>query len=103
MISSKKPGVISGWQLEPNGDIIYRDTLPDDTIISESVTVLVHIHVHACIYNIIVYTCVHVHVHVLYNVNVYLFYCFVALVPLPPLPQWPQETDHSSTCRPAGK
>ena len=52
MISSKKPGVISGWQLEPNGDIIYRDTLPDDTIISESVTILVH-----------VYTCIDMYIY----------------------------------------
>ena len=39
MISSKKSGVISGWQLEPNGDILYSETLPNDTIISESVKV----------------------------------------------------------------
>ncbi|CAI8017084.1 Serine/threonine-protein kinase TBK1, partial [Geodia barretti] len=37
MISSKQPGVISGWQLEPSGDIIYSETLPSDTIISELV------------------------------------------------------------------
>ena len=37
MISSKQPGVISGWQLEPSGDIIYSNTLPNDTIISELV------------------------------------------------------------------
>ena len=40
MISSKNSGVISGWQLEPSGDIIYSETLPNDTIISESVLLL---------------------------------------------------------------
>lgn len=40
MISSKQPGVISGWQLEPSGDILYSKTLPPDTIISESVHIV---------------------------------------------------------------
>ena len=40
MISSKQPGVISGWQLEPSGDILYSHTLPNDTIISELVVSL---------------------------------------------------------------
>ena len=58
MISSKKSGVISGWQLEPNGDILYSETLPSDTIISESVT-HVHVYTHACTCtcSIYAYTC----------------------------------------------
>jgi TANK-binding kinase 1 len=41
MISSKQPGVISGWQLEPSGDIIYSNTLPNDTIISDGLKDLI--------------------------------------------------------------
>lgn len=41
MISSKKSGVISGWQLEPNGDILYSETLPNDTIISDGLKNLI--------------------------------------------------------------
>ena len=34
IISEKEKGVISGWQVEPNGKIIYMKTLPRDTQIS---------------------------------------------------------------------
>ena len=37
IISQKEPGVISGWQLELNGQITYSRTLAKDTQISLSV------------------------------------------------------------------
>ncbi len=34
IISKKESGVISGWQIEPTGPIMYSKTLPKDTQIS---------------------------------------------------------------------
>jgi hypothetical protein len=37
IISEKKTGMVSGWQLEPNGKIIYSAILPKDTRLSMQV------------------------------------------------------------------
>ena len=50
MISSKKSGVISGWQLDPNGDILYSETLPSDTIISELVVLYMRAIAIGCVF-----------------------------------------------------
>lgn len=42
IISQKKTGVISGWQLDPNGKIIYSEQLPSDTQLSLGLKLLIH-------------------------------------------------------------
>ena len=80
MISSKKSGVISGWQLEPNGDILYSETLPSDTIISESVT-----HVYTCVYigHVLQSTCTCIYTYMYMYVHVFcegVYTCTVCLI-----------------------